>query len=73
MIDNSLGNTRQGFNASKGFDEVPPQAQQRTNGQQSPFNQTSTSQAGVTSQNTANLKGKLAALDVSITQSNIHC
>ena len=57
--------TRTGFNQSKGFEDVAG-AKSKTNTQHSPsgmaaanpFNQS------VTSQNTANIKGKLASLDV---------
>lgn len=60
MIE-SMGNTRQSFNQSKGIED---QAAINTLGSKigSPFNQTNASMTS--NQNTANLKGKLGSLDV---------
>eukprot|EP00347_Sterkiella_histriomuscorum_P019123 403342861 len=73
-----MQNTRQGFNASKGFDEFGglsnnggqfSKTGQHTTQVQSPFNQTHASMGGTLSQtNTANLKGKLQSLDEMIRQ-----
>jgi len=58
---NSLA--KQSFNGSKGFDQDMQKSQgSRHQGAMSPFNQTNASM-GLTQANTANLKGKLGALD----------
>ena len=62
-----MAGTRQGFNGSKGFDDGAGSVMSKHQGapnNSSPFNQT-TGSMGVTTQNTANLKGKFGALDVS--------
>ncbi|CDW83246.1 phosphoesterase family [Stylonychia lemnae] len=65
-----MQNTRQNFNASKGFDEFSAGGPLSKNGAQgqSPFNQTHGSMAQTTQQNTANIKGKLGSLDEMIRQ-----
>jgi hypothetical protein len=67
----SLAGTRTGFNASKGFDDLPKAGSKGFASQASPSPQnvnpfTQTNASLGTNSNTANLKGKLTALDVYI-------
>jgi len=58
-----MAGTRQGFNATGDVATL----QSNRGGSQSPFNQTHASMGATSQNNTANLKGKLASLDVTST------
>ena len=60
LFAESLAGTRQGFNATGEMGTL----QSNRGGNQSPFNQTQGSMGATSQNNTANLKGKLASLDV---------